>query len=46
MTNPKALFRSFLPASVDESFLTSKAFQQALQVAKNGKKAGYERVEF
>lgn len=46
MTDAKTLFRSFLPASVDDSFLTSKEFQQALQVAKNGKKAGYERLEF
>lgn len=39
-------FRSFLPKSVPDSFMETAAFKQALQVAKNGKKAGYERLEF
>lgn len=39
-------FKSFLPASVADRFVASENFKQALKVAKNGKKAGYERLEF
>ena len=41
-----ARFKSFLPASVADCFVASDNFKQALKVAKNGKKAGYERLEF
>ena len=39
-----AKFKSFLPRDIADEFSSSAVFKQALTVAKNGKKAGYERV--
>ena len=39
-------FKSFLPSDIADGFVGSAVLKQALRVAKNGKKAGYERLEF